>query len=100
MNKKISSVFYLILFAILWTYLLIRTIKVPFLEDEIATWFIYIMHGHLLPMSGYVDANNHILNSILAWIPAQFFDPSPAILRLPNFLFFPVFFTTPIRPAN
>lgn len=92
MNKKNSTGLYLILFAILWTYLLVRTIKVPFLEDEIATWFIYIMHGHLLPMSGYVDANNHILNSILAWLPAQIFDPYPAILRLPNFVFFPVYF--------
>lgn len=92
MNKKISTGLYLFLFVILWTYLLIRTIKVPFLEDEIATWFIYIMHGHLLPMSGYVDANNHILNSLLAWLPSQFLDPSPAVLRLPNFLFFPVYF--------
>jgi hypothetical protein len=81
-----------ILFFILWVYLLLRIIKVPFLEDEIATWFIYIMHGHLLPMCGYVDANNHILNSTFAWIFAQFFDPSPEILRLPNFLVFPVYF--------
>jgi len=45
-----------------------------------------------MPMSSYVDANNHILNSVLAWICSQLFGTSPAILRLPNFLFFPVYF--------
>jgi hypothetical protein len=96
MTKKISAnikiVSTIILFFLLWFYLLIRIIKVPFLEDEIATWFIYIYRGELLPMSGYVDANNHILNSCLSWIGVQIFNPSPAILRLPNFLVFPVYF--------
>jgi hypothetical protein len=89
-NIEVAST--VILFFILWVYLLLRIIKVPFLEDEIATWFIYIMHGKLLPMSGYVDANNHVLNTDLAWIFSKLFNSSPAILRLPNFLFFPVYF--------
>lgn len=80
------------LFLILWLYLLLRIIHVPFLEDEIATWFIYVMHGRILPLSGYVDANNHILNSSLAWVVAKLFNSAPALLRLPNFLFFPVYF--------
>ncbi len=50
------------------------------------------MQGHLLPMSGYVDANNHILNTDLAWIFSKLINSNPAILRLPNFLFFPVYF--------
>lgn len=80
------------LFLILWIYLLLRVIQVPFLDDEINTWFIYVMHSKVMPLSGYVDANNHILNSALAWISSQLFGTSPAILRLPNFLFFPVYF--------
>jgi hypothetical protein len=50
------------------------------------------MHGRVMPLEGYVDANNHILNSFLARIFYQIFGLSPAVLRLPNFLFFPVYF--------
>ena len=81
-----------ILFFILWIYLILRVIYVPFHEDEIATWFIYIMHSQLTPICDYVDANNHVLNTNLSWLFAQIFNSSPEILRIPNLLFFPVYF--------
>jgi hypothetical protein len=80
-----------ILFLVLWIYLLLRIIKLPLIDDEINTWFIYINHNRVLPLQGYVDANNHILNSVFAWFFVQFLGSSPVVLRLPNFLFFPVY---------
>lgn len=81
-----------ILFFFLFIYLIFRIIFVPFHEDEIATWFIYIMHSQLTPMCDYIDANNHVLNTNLSWLFAQIFNSSPEVLRLPNLLFFPVYF--------
>lgn len=81
-----------ILFFILFVYLILRVILVPFHEDEITTWFIYIMHGQLTPICDYVDANNHVLNTNLSWVFAKIFNASPEVLRIPNLLFFPVYF--------
>ena len=94
-NKQsinIEVLFAWILFFVLFAYLILRVISLPFHEDEIATWFIYILHKQLTPINEYVDANNHIFNTILSWLFGQIFNTSPEILRLPNLLFFPVYF--------
>ena len=93
-KQSISTdvLFVWILFFVLFIYLILRVIIVPFHEDEIATWFIYIMHGQLTPICDYVDANNHVLNTNLSWLFAKIFNASPEVLRIPNLLFFPVRF--------
>lgn len=99
-NRKsinIEVLFAWILFFVLFVYLILRVVSLPFLEDEIATWFIYILHKQLTPINEYVDANNHILNTILSWISGQLFNTSPEVLRLPNLLFFPVYFIYTFR---
>ena len=50
------------------------------------------MHGQLTPICDYVDANNHVLNTNLSWLFAKIFNASPEVLRIPNLLFFPVYF--------
>lgn len=61
---------------------------VPVLEDEVVTSDLYIYSGNFLPWHAYPDANNHILNSFLAWISVSLFGKSLFYLRLPGVLSF------------
>ncbi len=58
----------------------------PFCHDESATFFYYVQNGDFLPYTSHVDANNHFLNSFLAWICLRLFGDAPLALRLPNIL--------------
>ena len=69
-------------------YIAIRAIFTSVLEDEIITSDLYIFTGLFFPWNSYVDANNHILNSILSWIFTGFFSKSLFALRLANVLSF------------
>jgi hypothetical protein len=81
-----------LLFALTWLYLWLRAIYVPFVHDESATFFIYLQSGEFLPYHSYPDANNHLLNSLLASLSFQMFGAGKLALRLPNLLLWPVFF--------
>lgn len=77
---------YLLLIAIAWIYIWLRAALIPFQSDEAATFFMYIQPGNFFPPASVPDANNHILNSFLAWISYQVFGSYPLALRLPNVL--------------
>jgi hypothetical protein len=64
----------------------IRSTVIPFCHDEVATFIYYIQTGDFLPYHAHPDANNHILNSCLAWICFNLFGDSLFALRLPNLL--------------
>ena len=66
----------------------LRSYLVPFNHDEVATFFFYIQSGHYMPFYSHVDANNHVLNSLLGNICFHLFGSSPFALRLPNLLGF------------
>ncbi|MEZ5083292.1 MAG: hypothetical protein R2750_07570 [Bacteroidales bacterium] len=79
------------LFSGVSVYLLLRSIYVPLLHDEIATFFRYIHINEPFPYYSEWSANNHYLNSLLGWITYKLFGSSAISLRLPNLLSFPVF---------
>ncbi len=62
---------------------------VPLVHDEIATFFYYIQKLDVNPLAGAnPDANNHILNSLLAGISHKYLGYSAFTIRLPNLLSF------------
>lgn len=85
--QKLRLIYFLGSFFLL-LYLTARSILVPFVYDEAATFFIYILPGEFIPFNSYWDANNHLLNSFLGIVSSYFFGNSEWALRLPNVLFF------------
>ena len=90
LNTKTAIVFSLVL----WIYLIIRALRVPFLHDEISTFWFYINNGDFIPFAFKMDtesANNHLLNSFLSHFIYKIFGYTPFILRLANLLFVTVY---------
>jgi hypothetical protein len=58
--------------------------------DEATTFFNYIQSGNFLPGTAFWSANNHFLNSLLAYLSFQAFGMEEWVLRLPNLLVFPL----------
>lgn len=85
---RIEKRYYGILVVLVFTYLVLRSIYVPFVYDEAATFFIYIRLNEWFPWFSYWDANNHLLNSALGVIFYQLFGKSELVLRLPSLLSF------------
>jgi hypothetical protein len=71
---------------LLFIYLIIRSIYVPFLHDEVSTYLIYITSGNFWPWSAWPDANNHVLNSFAVHKMYVWFGSAPHWLRFPNVL--------------
>ena len=82
----------ILLFLFLWIYLWIRALLIPVAHDEVATFFYYVNRGTFFPFFSHWDTNNHFLNSLLTWVSCKLTGISPLSLRIPNLLFFPVFF--------
>lgn len=74
------------------TYLLLRAVYVPMLHDSIATFFRYVHIHEVWPYCSEWSANNHFLNSLLMLGSYELFGSSPFALKLPNLIFFPVYF--------
>ena len=91
-KSKAEKSVILFLFGIIYLYLWLRAIYVPFVADELSTFFLYIQTGKFFPWNAIPDANNHILNSALSYLSYSVFGLSELSLRLPNLLFVPVFF--------
>lgn len=79
---------------IFWIYLILRAIMIPFLHDEIMSYWYYINPGKYLPFLFNMDlnaANNHVLNSLLTAFFYKLFGFSPIVLRMANLLFVPIY---------
>jgi len=74
--------------------LLVRAQSLSFTHDESLTYLHGVRPGleRLLAFS-YVDANNHLLNTLLAWLSSLAFGNGELALRLPNVAAFVLFFT-------
>jgi hypothetical protein len=81
-----------IIAGIIWVYIWLRAIYSPVVHDEAVTFFAYIQTGKFIPPHIFWDANNHILNSFLAFLSYKLFGSSLLALRLPNVLFAVLFF--------
>lgn len=86
-EKWIALIFGLCVFA----YVLLRAIFVPTFHDEAATFFHYIVPGKFVPFNAHWDANNHFLNSALAYVGYRLFGADLIWIRLPNVLSFLIF---------
>ncbi len=89
LHSNKSSLFK-VLFAsvsvIIFIIIALRSYLVPFNHDETATFFFFIQSGNYMPFHSAVDANNHVLNSILGNICFHLFGSSPFALRIPNLI--------------
>ena len=89
LHSNKSSLFK-VLFAsvsvIVFIIIALRSYLVPFNHDETATFFFFIQSGNYMPFHSAVDANNHVLNSILGNICFHLFGSSPFALRIPNLI--------------
>lgn len=90
LNKKTSIIISFLFFV----YLVIRAITVPFLHDEIMTYWFYINTGNFLPFLYKIDingANNHILNTLFSYFFYKLFGFTPFVLRLANLILIPFY---------
>lgn len=87
--------------------LLVRAQLLSLTHDESLTYLHGVRPGlaRILAFS-YADANNHLLNTLLAWLSSLAFGNSELALRLPNVAAFALFFTAAflllrrlVRPA-
>ncbi len=84
---------YYALFFILLGYLILRAIHVFYIHDELVSKWTYMVSWNYWPYDGYVDANNHFLNSLLGGMFIRLFDSDSIwLVRLPSLLGFPLYF--------
>jgi hypothetical protein len=80
------------LFGLLATGLLVvvvvRAVLIPPYMDEIFTYFTYVQSGSFQPGYAHIDANNHLLNSLVTHLSFLVFGDELWSLRLPNVLAF------------
>lgn len=87
MNKTERIAFFS-LAVLVWIYLGLRSIYVPFIHDETITYFAYIQDATFIPPWSYWDANNHLLNSALSALFHAILGTSPFVIRLASWLSF------------
>lgn len=87
-GKKEFKVLFLVISAAAFLVVALRSWLVPFNHDETASFFFFIQSGNYMPFYTDADANNHVLNSMLANFCFHLFGSSPFALRLPNTLAF------------
>ncbi len=87
---KLAAFFF---FLVVFLYIIWRAFSLPVCNDEASSFLIYIRDGRFLPFQPehIYSANNHFLNSALAWLLLQFFAAGEFVLRLPNVLAFPLY---------
>lgn len=86
-----EALFYSILVALLFIFLLLRAFLVPPVFDEANSFFYYIQNGKFWPFLSEPDTNNHVFNSLLSFLFIKVFGDSLFVLRLPNILAFVVY---------
>lgn len=84
--------FALILGLLLFIYILVRSIVVAPIHDELATLFHFVDYGTFWRKDMILDANNHLLNSFLAKVCYSIFGDEIWAIRLPNVLSFILFY--------
>lgn len=94
-NKSAAGTYKLFtwsLFLLLLTYLLLRAYFLEPLHDEVATFFYYIESGIFWGKDVMLDANNHLLNSLICHWIFKITGDHLFFLRLPNVLAFLFYF--------
>jgi len=87
-----NNVFVWPVFLLLTTYAVLRAFFVEPLFDELGTFYWYIQTGLLPGHGAAMDANNHILNSIIGNLLYESFGDHFVLYRLLAFIAFPIYF--------
>ncbi|NQU32213.1 MAG: glycosyltransferase family 39 protein [Bacteroidetes bacterium] len=95
-----ETTLYIVLGIVLFIYLLIRAIFVPFSHDEASTFFHLVQPGNLMPEFSREALNNHFINTILTYLSYLLFGSSKIALRLPNLIFAMVYLVFVYRIAR
>jgi len=98
--KKNDFYILLLLSAIVFIIVALRSVFVPFTHDEVATFYYYIQSQNFLPFYAHIDANNHVLNSATASLFYCLFGEHPFILRIPNLIGLALLITGTFRICN
>ena len=87
-RNKVSKFKYLFLLTSVLVFFVValRSYLVPFNHDETATFFYFIQSGKYMPFHSAIDANNHVLNSLLGNVCFHLSGSSPFSLRIPNLI--------------
>lgn len=92
-SKKLEFALYGVLFALLWSYIWIRSLQVPLIHDEIQSMWLYMIDFNPFPYTGYIDANNHFLNSLIGGVMVRLTGlTDPWVIRFGSVMAFPIYF--------
>lgn len=80
------------LFALLFAYALLRAWWIVPMLDELATFYAYIRTGHYFNTIELVDANNHVINSLIGHQFYTLFGEHFFLFRLLSLFAFPIYF--------
>lgn len=85
--NRFEFVFLLVLFILVLAYINIRAINISLVHDEAVSLWAYMIHWNPFPYQGYINTNNHFINSLLAGFFIRLFNTNVAwVIRLPNIL--------------
>ena len=84
LNNRILAWWYGFISIALITLFGIKSYLVPLSHDEVATFYYYIQTAEFWPFFSHNDANNHVLNSLLAYLSERCFGIQAWALRLPQ----------------
>ncbi len=80
---------YTLLASAAFCYVCMRAWLSPLVNDEAISFFHFIYPEEFFPFTdAYWTANNHFINSLLAWVFLQWFGVAEFSIRLPNLLAF------------
>lgn len=79
------------LLLLIWAYVIIRAIKVPFVQDEGNSFWMYAYSGRFLPFHSHADAGNHFLSSLFGAIGYRLFGYEALGIRWGSVLSYPVY---------
>ncbi len=82
---------WVLLTVLTWAYLLVRAIKVPFVQDEANSVWCYLRPGEWLPFLSRPDAGNHFLSTLLGLIGYEVAGYSPVAIRWGSLAAFPFY---------
>jgi len=82
------NILYILIGLPIFLYVLLRAIYLPPDPDELFTFFKYVQTGSFQPFYAFLNANNHVLNSLFTYLSYLTFGDKMIALRLPNVLCF------------
>jgi hypothetical protein len=82
-----------VLFIIVFAYINIRAVHIGLVHDESVSLWAYMIHWNPFPYQGFINTNNHFINSLLGGFFIRLFNTNAAwVIRLPNILSFIIYY--------